>query len=105
MELANHISGQCVAMNLSPKTDSLLATLGLNRLIDCYQVGSLSEELECQLADIMDLENLELDGQDKLSSLTTMLEAHQNLIDVSPEENLSRFKDVITYLEQDLKAL
>jgi anti-sigma B factor antagonist len=101
----NDVKGEVVAMNLSPKTDSLLATLGLNRLIDCYQVGLLSEKLESELADIMDLENLELDGQDKLSSLTTMLEAHQNLIDVSPEENLPRFKDVITYLEQDLKAI
>ncbi len=105
LRIQNDVNGQVVAMNLSPKTESLLVTLGLNRLIDCYQVGELSEEFESELADIMDLENLELDGHDKLSSLTTMLTAHQNLVDIAPEENLPRFKDVITFLDQDLKAL
>ncbi len=105
IRIQNDVQGEVVAMNLSPKTDSLLSTLGLNRLIGCYQIGALSEEFECELADIMDLENLELDGHDKLSSLTTMLEAHKDLVDVAPEENLPRFKDVITYLDQDLQAL
>jgi len=101
----NDVNGRVVAMNLSPKTISLLETLGLSRLIECYQADAMPEEFEAELADIMDLENLDLDGHDKLSSLTTMLTAHQNLVDVAPEENLPRFKDVITYLDQDLKAL
>ena len=33
----------------------------------------------------------------------TMLEAHENLVKLSPE-NLPKFKDVLTFLREDLKA-
>lgn len=101
---ADAVNGSVVAMNLSPKTFSLLKTLGLNRLIGCYQVNAMPENFECELAGIMDLDTLALDGHDKLSSLTTMLTAHQNLANVSPE-NETRFKDVISFLDQDLEAM
>ena len=96
-------SGRLVAMNLSSKTYSLLETLGLNRIIICYKNGELPTEFKSLLADIMDLEELNLES-DKLTSLTTMLAAHRNLVAVS-SENLPRFKDVISYLDQDLKIM
>ena len=37
----------------------------------------------------------------KKETTETMLEAHQALCDAAPE-NLSRFKDVLEYLKQDL---
>ena len=103
MRIRAEAGGRVVAMNLSPKTLSLLSTLGLNRLIDCYQAGNLPDEFKSILADVMDLEALPAGGDDKLTSLTTMLEAHQNLVKAAPE-NIARFKDVISFLDQDLKA-
>ena len=96
-------NGRLAAINLTEKTFSLLKTLGLNRIIDCYKVAELPAELKSVLIDAMDLEALSLDEADQLTSLTTMLEAHQNLVKAAPE-NIARFKDVISYLDQDLNA-
>jgi anti-anti-sigma regulatory factor len=104
MRMHDEINGQTIAMNLSVKTYTLLKTLGLNRLIVCYQSGDLPEELKSVLVDVMDLEELDIVDDDKLLSLTTMLEAHQNLVKAAPE-NMTRFKDVISFLNQDLKAM
>ena len=40
-------------------------------------------------------------GTEKKERAETMLEAHEALCEVAPE-NLSRFKDVLDYLKQDL---
>lgn len=104
LRMQEDVNGRVVAMNLSAKTLSLLETLGLNRIIICYQAGNIPDEFKAILADIMDLEELALDGEDKMTSLATMLSAHRDLVEASPE-NISRFKDVISYLDQDLKAL
>lgn len=103
LRIQESVNGRVVAMNLSQKTFSLLETLGLNRIIICYKTGQLPDEFRSLLADIMDLEELSL-ASDKLGSLTTMLAAHRDLVAVSTE-NLPRFKDVISYLDQDLKAM
>jgi hypothetical protein len=104
LRMQEDVNGRVVAMNLSAKTFSLLETLGLNRIIVCYQEGDIPDEFKAVLADVMDLEELALEGDDKMTSLTTMLSAHRNLVEADPE-NISRFKDVISYLDQDLKAL
>jgi anti-sigma B factor antagonist len=97
--------GRVVAMNLTPKTASLLETLGLDRLVECYQAGNLPDKLRVCLNNLLELENLAADGEDeKRDSLETMLEAHQDLVEAAPE-NLTRFRDVIAYLDQDLKEL
>ncbi len=97
-------SGRVVAMNLTLKTASLLQTLGLDRLVECYLAGALPDTLKACLANALDLEDLSLDEDDRRVSIETMLDAHQNLVEVAPE-NLTRFRDVITYLDQDIKAL
>jgi len=103
MRVRTETNGRLIAMNLTPKTLSLLSTLGLNRLIDCYQAGYLPQEIKEVLAEVMDLTELPAADEDKLASLTTMLEAHRNLVKAAPE-NMARFKDVISFLDQDLKA-
>jgi anti-anti-sigma regulatory factor len=104
LRMQSDAGGKVVAMNLSPKTASLLQTLGLDRIITCYQQEHLPDEFKTVLADIMDLKELDLEEDDKVSSLTTMLTAHQDLVEAAPE-NISKFKDVISFLDQDLKAL
>lgn len=93
-----------IAINLSPKTALLLDTLGLDRLVECYEVGKQPDALEACLVNVLDLEGLEAVDEGKRVSLETMLEAHQNLVEIS-SENVTRFRDVITYLDQDRKEL
>jgi anti-anti-sigma regulatory factor len=104
LRMQSDAGGRVVAMNLSPKTASLLQTLGLDRIIVCYQKDRLPDEFKIVLTDIMDLKELDLDGDDKISSLTTMLSAHRDLVEAAPE-NISKFKDVISFLDQDLKNI
>jgi len=104
LRIQREAHGQLVAMNLSPKTASLLAALGLNRLVECYQSGALPAIFRACLVDALDLSGLDLSDAGSRVSLETMLEAHQTLVEIAPE-NLSRFRDVITYLDQDLKDL
>ncbi len=97
-------TGRVVVMNLSPKTAALLETLGLDRLVECHEIGKLPPELSTCLAGILDLEDLPSSADAARDSLETMLEAHQNLVEIAPE-NLLRFRDVISYLDQDIKNL
>jgi len=95
--------GKIVAMNLTPKTASLLETLGLDRIIECFQSGEESESLnECLSG--LGLSALEDTENGKKVTLETMLTAHQDLVRAAPG-NEAKFKDVISYLDQDLKQL
>ncbi len=97
-------AGRVIAMNLTAKTASLLQTLGLDRLVECHLGGELPDALRANLADVLDLKDLATGDDSKRMSIETMLDAHQDLVEAAPE-NLTRFRDVITYLDQDLKDL
>lgn len=88
-----------VVMNLSPRTHSMLATLGLERVLECHEKDEPLPELKRHLAEVLHLDGLEEDG-DRSLSLTTMLQAHQHLVDIDPQ-NMARFRDVLTYLGQE----
>ena len=96
--------GRVVVMNLTPKTASMLRTLGLDRLVECYETGKLPNALSGCLVKLLDLEDISSTDEAERDSLETMLEAHQNLVEIAPENRL-RFRDVIAYLDQDLKQL
>jgi hypothetical protein len=83
---------------------SLLKTLGLDRLIDAYESGSLPEDLKAHLCAVVDTAALETAAEDKRTTLETMLSAHQDLVRASPE-NLPKFENVLDYLSQDLRKL
>ncbi len=104
LRLHRESAGQLVAINLTPKTLSLLDTLGLTRLIEAHEVGAAAVALAASLGDIFDVAGLVEDAPDRRVTLETMIEAHQNLVDATPD-NLTRFKDVLTYLTQDLKQI
>lgn len=104
LRIQRETGGRLIAMNLTPKTAALLQTLGLDRLVECYQADELPGELKASLAEVLDLKDLSLEGTDKRLSLETMLTAHQTLVEVAPE-NQARFRDVLTYLDQDLADL
>ncbi len=95
--------GRVIAMNLTPRTATPLETLGMDQIIDCFRAGVESESLnECLSG--LGVSAIEVAEDGKKVTLETMLAAHQNLVQVDPE-NEAKFKDVITYLDQDLKEI
>jgi anti-anti-sigma factor len=96
--------GTVVMMNLTPKTLALLETLGLDRLLETYQVGCTSDELKRRLADAVGMSALEASIADRKVTLETMLTAHEDLVKAAPD-NLPKFKSVMAYLSADLKQL
>ncbi len=90
-------------VNVTPKLQGLIATLGLNHLVDSVPEGSLPAEYAAALAPRQpDLEELPAGRNDKENVARIMLEAHENLVQAS-QDNIARFKDVIAFLREDLK--
>ncbi|NCC50171.1 MAG: anti-sigma factor antagonist [Spartobacteria bacterium] len=97
--------GEVQMINLSPHTRGLLSTLGLDQLIRAYMAESTPKDLsELFLREKTELDELAAQEADKQTMAETMLEAHETLVDVCPE-NLAKFKDVLTYLREGVEDL
>ena len=90
--------GHLRIVHCGQRSHDLLSGLGLDQILTIQSNGANAPE--CQ--------SLEQEGekpQDKNSGKTeqakTMLEAHEALCEAAPE-NMTRFKDVLEYLKQDL---
>ena len=92
--------GKIVMANLSLRTRGLLATLGLDEVIEPHMAGAIPAWLQPLLAAPADA--LDIRPPTPLETAETMLEAHQDLVKLSPE-NLPKFKDVLRFLSEDLK--
>ncbi len=79
--------------NLNERNGDLLRNLGLDQLFAIDLCG-LSETAEAA-------KPLEAGAPGKQDQAQTMLEAHEALVEASPQ-NLTKFKDVLEYLKQDL---
>jgi anti-anti-sigma regulatory factor len=89
-------------INLSLKNQKLLATLGVDRVVDYSLATPDGEQLpEGQETGI---QTLEPDFSDKLQAAKTTLEAHETLVQINPE-NLVKFKSVLEFLEDDVRNL
>ncbi len=104
LRLKRQSGGTIVAMNLNPKTLSLLTTLGLSRMIETYEAGSTPDSLVAHLSKITDLGPLGNANGDNELNLETRLSAHEDLVEASPE-NLPKFQDVIEFLNRDLEKV
>ena len=105
MDLKRRGGGRIVMVNLSIRTRGLLGTLGLDQVIEPHMTGSMPDDLKAAfggggpaMAPVAGEE------ESQRSTAETMLEAHENLVALSPE-NLPKFKDVLTFLREDLKNL
>ena len=87
--------GHLHVVHCGARSRDLLSGLGLDQIFDIHSNGAAAPECE-------EVKNHQ-DGAEakKKETTVTMLEAHQALCDAAPE-NLSRFKDVLEYLKQDL---
>lgn len=94
--------GRVVMVNLSARTRTLLATLGLDQVVEPYMVGEPPPDLAKLLGGGPVLSAPAARERTMRETAETMLEAHQNLVKISPE-NLPKFKDVLAFLREDLK--
>ena len=88
--------GHLHVVHCGERSLQLLSGLGLDQIFDIHSNGATVPE--CQT-----MKQSAQDGADaeKNERAETMLEAHEALCEAAPE-NLSRFKDVLDYLKQDL---
>lgn len=94
--------GRLVLINLTSRTRSLVATLGLDQIVQAYEAGPLPDDLHSVAALSEGLSALDPREESRSTTTETMIEAHENLVQLSPE-NLPRFKDVLIYLREDLQ--
>lgn len=83
-----------VLTGLSPRTHSMLSSLGLERILTCREDVASGEDFLGVLAVDQDM--------DQRETLDTMQKAHQDLV-LADAENATRFCDVLTYLDQEIK--
>jgi anti-anti-sigma regulatory factor len=84
--------GHLRVIHCGDRSRELLSGLGLDQIFDIQANGATAPECEA----LAKTDNV------KREQAATMLEAHEALCEAEPE-NLTRFKDVLEYLKQDLR--
>jgi anti-sigma B factor antagonist len=99
LRLREYGDGALLVRNVNDRNSDLLRNLGLNNLfeIESKSAGTGTEPT-VEAAPLKPGEPL-----DRSDHAAYMIEAHEALVDAAPE-NLARFKDVLEYLKQDLRA-
>jgi anti-sigma B factor antagonist len=88
--------GHLHVVRCGERSRELLSGLGLDQIFDIHANGAVAPECEEMNEDAHDGA-----AAAKRERTETMLEAHEALCQAAPE-NVSRFKDVLDYLKQDL---
>lgn len=94
-------SAHIVLAHCSSRTRGLLSTLGLDQLITAFETADTPVEYSAMIQGRVPRQKLGDASPDDPGTLKTMLDAHENLIDVSPE-NMPQFKDVLVYLREEV---
>jgi len=100
--LARQAGGTMLMLNVPDKLFEVLNTLGLNQLMECRRMGAAPEQLLEPPLTAQSLSPIAAVSADLQTTQNVMLEAHTDLAAVSAENQL-RFKDVLTYLREDVK--
>jgi anti-sigma B factor antagonist len=90
-------SGSLQVVNVNERNYELLRNLGLNNL---FEIGSKTTETNLDGSGTMLEPEQSVTRSDQAEC---MIEAHEALVGADPD-NLARFKDVLEYLKQDLRA-
>lgn len=90
-------------INLSGKNQQLLATLGVDRVVDYTLSDSVGEETIAAASE-ENLQPLDTGFADKLEAAKTALEAHETLAGISAE-NRGKFRSVLELLQKDVRNL
>ena len=100
--LARQTGGKMLMLNVSDKLFEILSTLGLDQLMECRRLGAAPEPLVEPPLTMRALGPIAAGGADLQTTRHVMLEAHTTLAAFSAENQL-RFKDVLTYLREDVR--
>ena len=87
--------GRLHVVHCGQRSRDLLSGLGLDQIFDIHANGAAAPQ--CDLL----AKGAETEKSEKREQAGTMLAAHEALCEAAPE-NLTRFKDVLEYLKQDL---
>lgn len=101
--LARQAGGKMLMLNVPDKLFEVLNTLGLNQLMECRRLGAAPETLLEPPLTAKALNPISAVSADLQTTQHVMLEAHTDLATVSAANQL-RFKDVLTYLREDVKS-
>ena len=85
-------NGEMILRGASEKNIFLLKMLGLQPLVRIEQASDVPGNVACSLL---------ASGVDKTQMTQAMINAHEALIEVAPD-NIVKFKDVLAYLKEDL---
>lgn len=91
--------GRLHVIHCGERSLELLSGLGLDQILDIQTNGTTAPECK-ELGEASSRPDASADA--KREQAGTMLEAHEALCKAAPE-NLTRFKDVLEYLKQDLQ--
>lgn len=95
-------AGQIVLIHCSARTRGLVATLGLDQLITAFETAETPSEYAAMFQGRAPREKLAPSaGPQDVETMRTMLEAHQHLVELVPE-NMPQFKDVLTFLRDEV---
>ncbi len=92
--------GRVHVIHCGERSHELLSGLGLDQIFDLQANGE--EAPRCEALSKSNGEPAEKTTAAKREQAGTMLEAHEALCEAAPK-NLTRFKDVLDYLKQDLQ--
>ena len=90
-------------INANSRNEQLLVSLGIDKILSLDENNKVHHDIRDDISE--HIENghyLEHEDLDSLKGAIHTLEAHQELIKAE-KNNVTRFKDVIHYLEQELK--
>jgi len=96
-------SGRIVMMNLSNHLRGLIATLGLDTLVEAHRAGALPIAID-ELRSACKPVSLDLTNSTKHQHVRTMLDAHETLVQLIPD-NEDKFRDVLKYLREDVSRI
>lgn len=99
LRMSRDPGSRMIMINLPPPIYESVCTLGLNRLIDCYEAGKCPAEIQEHLGRLGSLDLMEIGPADPKTARETAIEAHETLVRSDPS-NLPRFKDVLTFLRE-----
>lgn len=94
--------GEMVMIHLNARTRGLVATLGLDHIVAAFESGQTPDAYQALADAARRMRTLEPVQENKQQTARTMLEAHEQLVQLDPS-NQPRFKDVLTYLREDLR--
>ena len=102
MRLKKTTGSSIIIVNLPPDIHETICILGLNQIASCFPTGMCPQDIQDRLQRLNNVNCIEMKPADKNTTKKTMTEAHMNLVQIN-SKNLPRFKDVLTFLREDLK--